>query len=272
MEPPLTSPPSAAGSAAPPPVDKPPASACDLTGRWLLTLHKTTDSLGNLQTAHTFLYYEIEQQADALTVGKSLFCGSDVIGGGAFAVVGDFSGAQPGQMRHVSHSGRKGSSAEVGSGCQIDFAKQYQVVGATVPYYLDPATVLPNADQKAVDGMPGWEDWDEDGNPGITGVLSGTVSGKIFTASREWTSWSGSAPDVAKSIRLPLEWDAEPNVMAYDGSPLLGSSAVRSADPNLHFVQLARLQDDQAIGEDAAICAGVRMLAPTLTPEAAANM
>ena len=60
-----------------------------------------------------------------------------------------------------------------------------------------------------------------------------------------------------------------PNVMAFDGSPFLGSSAVRAADASLHFAQLARLQDDQATGDDAAICKSLRTLAPMLTPEAA---
>jgi hypothetical protein len=41
-----------AGSAAPA-IAKPAATSCDMTGRWLLTLHKTTDALGNFNTYTT---------------------------------------------------------------------------------------------------------------------------------------------------------------------------------------------------------------------------
>ena len=42
------------------------ATACDLSGRWLSTVHKVTDALGQLQYVHTYDYYEIEQQGDRL--------------------------------------------------------------------------------------------------------------------------------------------------------------------------------------------------------------
>lgn len=108
-----------------------------------------------------------------------------------------------------------------------------------------------------------------DGNPGLTGVISGVVTGKIFVAPRQWTSMHGTAPDVSSAFRLPLLWDQEPNVMSYDGSPLLASSAARAAEATLHFVQLARLTEEQAAGDDHAICTRVVELAKTLTPEAA---
>jgi hypothetical protein len=143
------------------------------------------------------------------------------------------------------------------------------VYGATLPYYLDPATTLPTAEEPAAGGQPGWEDWDGDGNPGITGLCSGTVSGKIFGASREWSSLSGSVPDVRSVFKVATSWDQEPNVMSFDGSPFLGSSAVRAADASLHFVQFARLSESQAVGDDAAVCKSIAALAPVLTPEAA---
>jgi hypothetical protein len=241
-----------------------------MSGPWLFTMHKTTDGLGNLQYVHTYLYYEIQQQGDSFTVKKSLVCGLDVIGGGAFAVTVSYAGAQAGIMKNVvSHNGRTGTSVMAAGGCKIDFAKQYTVMGATLPYYLDPSTTLPSAQDMAASGKPGWEDWDGDGNPGITGVLTGTITGKIFTAAREWGTMSGSVPNLASAFKLPLNWDQEPNVMAYDGSPFLTSTAVRAADASLHFVQFARLQPNQAMGDDAALCKGLVALAPMLTPEAA---
>lgn len=243
--------------------------ACDLTGHWLQTTHKVTDGLGNLQYSHNYFYYQIEQQGDAFSVKRSLHCGTETVGGGSFAITVDFSGAQPGLMKNVSHNGRKGTSVKGASGCTINLDKQYMVFGATLPHYLDPSTTLPSAEEQAMDGKPGWEDWDGDGNPGITGVCSGTVTGKIFTAPREWGVLSGSVPDVSSLFKLSMSWDTEPNVMSFDGSPFLGASAVRAADNTLHFAQFARLKDDQVTGDDAALCKRLVMLAPMLTPEAA---
>ena len=262
----------AAPTSTQPAANKPAAggsSSCDLSGRWLQTVHKTTDGLGNLQYAHNFFYYEIKQQGEAFTVSKSLLCGMSVVGGGAFAVTVDFSGPAAALRQRVSHNGRTGKSVPAANGCTVTFDKQYQVFGATLPHYLDPSTTLPSVEEPGSDGKPGWEDWDGDGNPGITGVCSGTVTGKIFVAPREWTTLSGAVPNVSAVFKLSMSWEQEPNVMSFDGSPFLGSSAVRAADNNLHFVQFARLADDQATGDDAALCKSLVELAPTLTPEAA---
>jgi len=245
------------------------AAPCDLTGRWLLTMHKVTEALGNQQTGHTYVYYELKQQGDVVTVEKGVMCGLDALSEGSFAVTVDFSAAWPGIRKNVQLAGRKGTSVMTASGCQVDIAREYSVLGATVPHYLEPATALPTAEEMAAAGRPGWEDWDGDGQPGITGTCAGTVTGKIFSAVREWNSLSGVVSDVRSRFTLPLSWDSEPNIMAFDGSPFLGSSAVRAADPALHFAQLARLQPTEAVGDDATICSAVIALAPTLTPEAA---
>ena len=254
----------------PMPSGMPPSAACDLSGRWLSTLHQVTDGLGQLQYVHKYIYYEIEQTGDTFTVKKGMQCLTDTVADGAFAIRADFSGAWQSQMRKVVYAGRTGTSAKVANGCKIDIAKLYTVYGATLPHYLDPSVPLPTAEQKAMGTTPGWEDWDGDANPGITGVLSGTVAGKIFVATREWTQLSGTVPNLDSVFKLALKWDQEPNVMAFDGSPFLGSEAVRAADANLHFAQFVRLSPDQATGaDDDAVCKSLRELAPKLTPEAA---
>jgi len=266
----------AAGEAAQPPLDggaagAPTASAgpCDMSGRWLGTVHYVTDALGQLQYSHTYLYYEIQQTGAAFTVSKGLHCGDDAVGAGDFAATVDLSGSWPGVMARVQHMGRSGTSEEASGGCQIALDKWYTVRGATLPHYLDPATTLPTAEEQGTGSTPGWEDWDNDGAPGVTGVISGVVSGKIHTAPRQWTQMSGLVPDLSATVRLTLMWDQEQNVMSVDGSPLLSSTAVRAADPMLHFSQFIRLQDGQAVGDDAAICASIVELAKALTPEAA---
>jgi hypothetical protein len=194
----------------------------------------------------------------------------DAVGGGAFAVSVDYSAAAPGVMARVSHDGRTGRSVSTPDGCQIELQRQYTVAGATVPFYLDPSTKLPDAEDMASATSPGWEDWDWDGHPGITGVCAGTVSGRLFTAARDWVTLSGNVANVALPVfRLEMDWDQEQNVMAFDGSPFLGTSAVRAADSRLHFAQFARLTEPQAAGDDQEMCSQLVELAPTLTPEAA---
>jgi hypothetical protein len=242
---------------------------CNLSGRWLSMLHAVVDALGELQYTHYLSYFDIEQQADTFTVKKGLLCSFDSIGGGAFAATVDFHAAWAATSSRVTYNGRTGSSTKAGVGCKLEFQKWYLVRGATVSYYLDPAVPLPAADQKATGSTPGWEDWDGDGNPGITGIVSGVVSGKLFVAPRIWTSISASVPDVSSVFKVPVQWNQEQNVMAFDGTPLLASESVRAADATLHFAQFARLTADQATGDDAAICKSVVELAPKLTPEAA---
>lgn len=263
--------PSAAGTQAPVDTGMPARDdPCSLSGRWLATVHYVTDALGQKQYCHSYVYYEIEQTAQAFTIKKGLLCGDDAVGDGDFAATVDFKASWGVVASRVQYAGRKGTSAAAASGgCEVDFEKWYTVRGATIPYYLDPANPLPSAEQPAMGMTPGWEDWDMDGNPGLTGTISGVVTGKIFTAPRQWTQMHGSAADVSSAFRLPLMWDQDANVMSYDGSPLLASSAARAADANLHFVQFARLSAEQTAGDDQAICTSVTTLAKTLTPEAA---
>lgn len=258
----------AAGSGGAPPATGS-AAECDLFGRWLITTHTVTDALGQLQVAHYYFYYELEQSGTAVTVRKGLMCGTDARGLGDFAVTADFSGSRDATMRKLSFAGKRGTAKKTAVGCRVEFEKLYIVMGASIPHYLNPANALPTAADAASGTTPGWEDWDEDGRPGVTGVITGVVSGKVFAAPRNWLLIAGEVPSVAKSFRMPLDWNAEPNVMAFDGTPLLATEAVRAADRARHYIEFARLASDQATGDDEAVCASTRQLAKTLTPAAA---
>lgn len=252
-----------------PPDPPPKADPCSLSGRWISTVHYVTDALGQKQYCHSYVYYEIEQTAEAFTIKKGMLCGDDAVGDGDFAVTIDFSKSWDSVASRVQYAGRTGKSVAASGGCQIEFQKWYTVRGATLPYYTDPSKPLPSAEDPAMGTTPGWEDWDMDGNPGVTGVISGVVTGRIFTAPRQWTTLSGTVADVSSAFKLALQWDQEANVMAYDGSPILAGTAARAADASLHFAQFARLTAEQAAGDDKAVCASVTKLAKALTPEAA---
>lgn len=257
-------------------VTKPPAtsasstpSSCDMSGRWLSTAHYVTDALGQLQYSYSYMYYEIEQKADVFTITRGLQCGTAAVGAGAFAASVDFRSSWASALAKVSFRGRKGTSTQAAGGCKVELEKWYTVLGATLPHYLDPTVPLPTANDRATGATPGWEDWDGDGQPGITGVISGVVSGRVFAAPRAWTALSGTVPALGSRFQLPMQWDQEANVMAVEGSPLLAAEVARAADPKLHFSEFARLQPDQATGDDAAICQSIVALAPSLTPTAA---
>lgn len=244
-----------------------PAGPCDLSGRWLGVLHMVTDALSNQQVAFRWVYYEIAGSGTAFSVSKGLLCGDDMKGKGIFKADVDMSASWDTAMMKVNYKGLAFTSKPSASGCDLTMSKWYTVRGATQPYYTeDPTRALPKEANKATDTTPGWEDWDNDGHPGLTGKITGTVSGEIYSAPRLWAQISATVPSVSKSFVAPLLWDQESNVMAYNGGPLLASPAARASDPKLHFAEFVRLAADQAVGDDAAICDAIRTLAPTLAP------
>jgi hypothetical protein len=243
-------------------------SACDMSGRWLVTRHEVADGLGQLQTAHSWLYYEIEQQGDQFTVKKGLNCGHGVVQRTLLGANVDMHLSWPSVLLKSRDDGRAGTSKAGSAGCDVHFDKITRSEGVTVPYYNDPSIPLATMNQQATGTTPGWEDWDNDGHPGITMFLSGGISGEIYAAVRSYNELSGTAPDTTHTLKLADVWDQTENVLGYNGSPALTSTGVRASDATFHFAELARLGASQATGDDTAICAALRMLAPTLTPNA----
>ena len=158
-----------------------------------------------------------------------------------------------------------------GGGCAVSFAKSYQVVGATLPFFEDPSQTMPTVSQQATPTAPGWEDWDDDGHPGFTMNVTGLATGQIYIAVRSWTIWSGTIATGASTFQLADDWGSEQDLLGYSGSSLLTQTAsgTRDSDASLHFVVFARLGPTQATGDDATICAAIRSLAPSMTSSAA---
>ena len=103
------------------------------------------------------------------------------------------------------------------------------VVGATTPFYADERNALPTIDQPATDTEPGWEDWDEDGNPAVSLHVSGLVEGERYTALRSFILWSGSIPSGAMTFRLPVsDWGQEESVLGVTAYHATRLSAARS--------------------------------------------
>ncbi|MFI5298571.1 MAG: hypothetical protein ACHREM_10775 [Polyangiales bacterium] len=247
---------------------------CDLNGRWLLSQHIVAEAIGQTQASHNWFYYEISQSGTAVTITKGLHCGYQVTHISALGADVDSHNDWPGFLTHDSDTGRTGTFTVSGSSCSFTLQKFYAVRGATVSYYKDPSTSMPGASAKAAGSTPGWEDWDGDGNPGITLNVSGVATGSLYVAQRDWTQYADSSGGIAQSstkFKSALTWNSEQDVLGYSGSSLITQSSTPSSDASVHYGWFAKLSDGQATGSDSDICAAVRTLKDTLVPEANAN-
>lgn len=245
-----------------------PDPRCDLSGRWLVTQRSVEEGLGVQQALRNWMYFELSQNGPDVTATRGLDCGFDVVPLSAVAGAADLHKAWPKIMQGNPMAGRKGTIEPAASGCVVSFPPYVSVYGATVAYYRDPSHGLPGPNDAASGATPGWEDWDSDGNPGITYNLSGIASGQVFYAGRQTNTWSGAIAQTGRSFTLSLVPKHENDQLGYNGSPLLTTQSNIAANASLHFVELARLDATQATGDDTATCTAVRALATTLTPRA----
>jgi hypothetical protein len=246
----------------------PASPACDLNGRWLVASRVLADALGQKQASHNWFYYEIRQDADQVTVTRGLHCGYQVVHVTPLGADVDSHLAWPALLAHQSDTGRTGSMTVTASGCQVEFAKQWNISGATVSAYSNSSLSLPELSQQASGATPGWEDWDGDGHPGITLAVSGAASGNLYLAQRDWSQWSGGVAASPSTFKLAATWGEEQDPLGYSGSSLVTQTAAIDADATQHFVWFARLGSTQATGDPTAICGAVRGLVSQLTPGA----
>jgi hypothetical protein len=252
-----------------------PSSPCDLSGRWIATEHQELDGLSVLEAAHVWYYFELSQTGSSGTIAKGLDCGENVAAISSAGANESDTKAWPAFQKKLAAAlqGVTFTSTASGSECRISFKQFYTVIGATVPYYLDPSTTLPTASQQASGSTPGWEDWDNDGNPGITENSTGLVSGQLFLCARRSAIWSGTIATSASTFQLSDNWTDEADDLGYSPSTagLLEAQAGKYSDQTTQLVEFARLSATQATGDDDAICTAIRSLAPTLTPHGAGN-
>jgi hypothetical protein len=246
---------------------------CDLSGRWIATEHRVATALGAQEASHTWLYYETTQSGSSGTITKGLDCGQNVRGISSVSADVDYQKTWPAMLTKDLETGRTFTSTASSGGCSVSFEKRYTVTGATVAFYGDPSQTMPMASQQASSTAPGWEDWDNDGHPGFTMNVTGLATGQIYIAIRVWNMFSGTIATGASTFKLADSWNSEQDLLGYTGSSLLTETASGTRDNNnaLHFVQFARLGATQATGDDTTVCASIRTLAPTLTPDASAN-
>jgi hypothetical protein len=244
---------------------------CDLSGRWLVADRQVANGLGAEEAGHEWFYFEMSQTGSQVTVTNGFSCGGNVTGISQVAANVDYHKTWPAMQTYDVQTGRTGTSTATSSGCSVSFEKYYEIIGASVPYYLQNlSAALPTASQEAMGTSPGWQDWDNDGNPGITMNVTGLTTGQIYVSIRKYSQWSGDIAAGSSNFTLADDWDSDTDLLGYSGSSLLTStaSASKDNDASLHFATFARLSATQATGDDTAICTAIRSLAPMLAPKA----
>jgi hypothetical protein len=234
----------------------------------LITQRTVAQGLGVRQRAAWWFYYEIGQNGSDLTVKRGLVCGNEVYPLDLLAASVQFKAAFPELVKKSSNAGRRGKAIASGSSCNVSFEKSYDIVGATTPYYKDPNIALPTLEQQASGSTPGWEDWDADGEPAVSLIVSGIANGSRYTVLRVFSEWSGTIAAGATTFKIAVpDWGQQESVLGVT-SDLLTLTGEPDADPSGHFTQFAKLTPDQVKADDLAMCDFVRMQAATLTPEA----
>jgi len=253
-----------------------PDPGCDLTGKWI-SVRRTVNEAKVLnfemrQATHNWAYWEIEQSGTDAVVTRGLKCGLEVIDISeelTLAVVMVTRDVWEGLTRHVSNTGRHAEYKSSGKNrCSLSFERHYKVRGATVDYFTNPDIPLEEAATKAKGTTPGWEDWDEDGRPGVTFIISGIASGNLMVVQREWSEYTGTTDKNAESFKLANTWHHEQYVLEAD-SPLLATESQPSTDPADQFIIFTRVDNLEAwdLPEDAkdlAVCEKMRELKDVL--------
>jgi hypothetical protein len=248
-----------------------PARDCDLTGRWLVAQRVLAVAIGQEQAAQSWFYWEVDQQGADLVIRKGLHCGFAVVKKTSLAATVDSSAAWPALLTRNTSTGRKGRFVAEGNGCHLTLEREVVVRGASLPHYADTKNKLPGRMEKAEAGRPGWEDWDGDGQPGISlKVTSSLASGTLYTCQRDFTVYDGPTEARATKLKVAVSYGGEqvPLGRSAGSAQAIESGSSPSSDPAQHFAILHRLSPEQAMGDDASICAEVRSLRERLAPEA----
>jgi hypothetical protein len=275
-------------------------ATCDVSGYWLVVQHAVAVADGFKEVSHYYLYYDLSQNGTTVTVNHGLHCGVTVaadpanpLGGGdtvTFPLAGPALLARQDEgQAYGSVPPRTGTMTTTSTGCQFHLEKYYIVRGATIPYFLDPSTTM-STSMPVASGCgsnfanctsPGSEDWDNDGNPGVTLSVSGTATGDIYAAQRDFSEYYGAVPPGATKFEVGIvDTSGAPAVgpeqyaLGYGNgcSPICGLSSMVDTCPSSgcaaeFFVDWVKL-DSPPASTNSGICTYVTNNAKTVAPRA----
>lgn len=251
-----------------------PATACNMTGRWIVEQYTVSTALNADQTSLNWFYYDITQSGDRFTIERGLNCGF-VVDGTTTVTLNDDTLSVLARDENAG-PGRQGTFAEIngGSECQFDLDRTYNLRGADKAQYLLDHWTIGDApkplDQfpELPDAPPGMEDWDNDGMDGIT-LQSGL--GERYVAQRDWNAHSGVVPAFATSFGgdgvIVVKWDTQ-EAVSDQTSPILRIGATPKGDG---WARYARVDDQLEVVETGAnpelgTCRRVQQLASQTWP------
>jgi hypothetical protein len=226
------------------------------------------------QATHTWYYYEIQHNGEGFTVTKGLHCGYQAVKKSISSADVSNPAMWPAMLSNVSSAGRTGTFVKEADKCHLTLPTEYVIRGATVAHYRNPANMLPAMGSAAAGpgGMPpGWEDWDNDNNPGFSlNINSPLAKGTLYLCTRDTNAMDNLAPPSSALFKVPMTFTTTQSVLgtAPGSSPLIVNGGSPWAGADSHFTYFMKLQDGQAVGTDAQICEQVRTLKDSLPGDA----
>jgi hypothetical protein len=207
----------------------------DLTGKWaFFTKYRSNvQGFGAPQISRGLNVHEITQDGDTITVTETL-CAINVIteDGGTKINLG------PGFVASQPTVTRTGTIAAGGDSYGVSLEIHYVARGVTLDDPINDPLPTDPAD-------PSIGDWDSDGNPGLTLLLDGFISGQLFVIQRDFAAFAGAQINADKVEGLAT-WGTEQVFLGANPEYLLDlvSPAQPDPDPTLHTFQLARVPAD----------------------------
>jgi hypothetical protein len=261
---------------------------CNLSGKWIsaqrtLSVANYDQSLQNYQLAQqvrSWAYWEFAQTGAQVAIKKGLQCGSEtnIVPRLPLYPETPMSGSEKlfdGITRNNSMQGRTAvySGQSTATTCQLSIAKGAMVEGATFFYFKDFNHSLEEAITPAQGTSPGWEDWDEDGNPGVTYSVSGIAAGDLYIVRRELAEYRGTTVINAQKFKLDVGFQRQEVVVSTNPIKLEWPQFTPSSDQKEQFIWFARVdpQGQWNVPEDAndaTLCAQVRLWKDSVIPEA----
>jgi hypothetical protein len=235
---------------------------CDLSGRWWSVESTVQVGFGGAVRQETRLleYWELRQAGADLTVVRHRVCDIASRSVGALAATQVFyAEAYRDALRaQVRYDGRVGLVGGLGDGrCALSMGEAAHVRGATLPHFADPERPLPS--EPAADGAPGTEDWDEDGDPGLSVQVTGAATGRVFSVTRSFDAPYGELAAGAERFTVAESFRTERVALGSAPAGLPSAELSASVDPADHTRTFLRIAAQELTGlDDSALCEALR--------------
>ena len=226
-----------------PPIDAPvactadlpdplPSAAGDVSGTWGLfsKYFSNAQGLSGSQISRSYYLQEYVQNGEELTVTETL-CDIAIdapTAGTSIRLGPGFAAAQP----QVTRAGTIIAGID---SYEFSLELTYVARGVDLADVVDEELPTDPADPRVLDP-------DNDGNPGLTLLLDGILSGQLFEVQRDFTELTGTQTS-ADRIEGLARWGSELSYLGADPEFLLDvvGEALPDSDPNKHTFEIVRL-------------------------------